>query len=367
MDATTSKTRANETTPRDVAWTTGAIATGEWRLALASVVLCTVVLLVAELAVRRFSPADVEVGGMIALHQYSEVYGWTPRPGARFLDDGQVATINANGYRGRLVATQPPPGVTRVVMLGDSVTFGLHVADDDTFAHLLDSWDNGLEVVNLAVQGYGLDQDLLKLEHEGLSYSPRIVVLNLCLDNDFADSALPVFLYDGQYPKPFYRLEGGRLVLHREQLRRSWLANLADELRHSSHLYVWLTSRKDVPQGEAADGEDWTTRRARALRDVKGVEELGFRLIQRMDDEATHRGVAFIVVLHPNKPSYRQGSQWIDDTLSSPVLEGIPVIDLRHEYLARGARWNEIALDDIGHLRPAGNRLAAQILQDLLR
>lgn len=359
---------ASTTSGREVAWTSRTRrGRGEWLLALTSVLLCACILLAAEVAVRRFGPTDGEIGGMVALHQYSEVYGWTPRPGARFLDDGRLATINAKGYRGRVVATQPPADVTRIVMLGDSLTFGVHAADDDTFGHLLDSWDNGLEVVNLAVQGYGLDQDLLKLEREGLFYSPRIVVLNVCLDNDFADTALPVFLYDGQHPKPFYRLEAGQLVLHTEHIRRSWLAHLADELGRRSQLYVWLTSGTQVPQGAGHGGEHWTLRKARALRDADGVENLSVRLIERMHAEATRHGVAFSVVLHPDKDAFQHGSQWIDALLSSPVLEGIPVIDLRREYLARGAPWNDIALDSIGHLSPAGHRLAAQILQDLLR
>jgi hypothetical protein len=299
-------------------------------------------------------------------HQYSEVYGWAPRPGAVIRDGGQLVTINAAGYRGRLVGPRAPAGVKRIVMLGDSLTFGIQVADDETFASILDSRDNGFEVVNLAVQGYGLGQDLIKLEREGLAYSPDVVVLNVCLANDLADTAMQVFLYDGRHPKPYYRIEAGKLVLHAEQLRRAWPARLADALRRHSVLYTWLTSKGPEPEAKTVPTPGWTARRAQALRDVDGVEALGFRLIDRMRRETTQRGAAFLVVLHPDKASFRRGSHWIGAFLSSPLLEGIPVIDLRREYRARGVAWREIALDGIGHLGPKGHRIAATILQDLL-
>jgi hypothetical protein len=69
-----------------------------------------------------------------------------------------------------------------------------------------------------------------------------------------------------------------------------------------------------------------------------------------------------MVVLHPDKASFRKGSPWIDSFLTSPLLAGTPVIDLRRAYLEKGARWQDITFDTIGHLTPAGHRLAAEIL-----
>jgi len=66
-------------------------------------------------------------------------------------------------------------------MLGDSVTFGSGVRDDGTFCALR-AWR--YDVVNLGVEGYGTDQELLQLEHEGLAYHPDVVVLNFTVAND---------------------------------------------------------------------------------------------------------------------------------------------------------------------------------------
>ena len=76
-------------------------------------------------------------------------------------------------------------------MLGDSITFGTRVRDFETFSYLLEHRSARYEVVNLAVEGYGTDQELLLLEDEGLRYHPDVVVLNVCVANDPLDNFLP--------------------------------------------------------------------------------------------------------------------------------------------------------------------------------
>ena len=58
------------------------------------------------------------------------------------------------------------------------------------------------------MSGYGTDQELLLLEREGFGMDPAVVVLNVCVGNDALDNALPVYLYDGVTPKPYFSLEG---------------------------------------------------------------------------------------------------------------------------------------------------------------
>ncbi|HEX6738597.1 MAG TPA: hypothetical protein VF310_10010, partial [Vicinamibacteria bacterium] len=96
---------------------------------------------------------------------YSQVYGWELRRSWRGRDpSGAPITLDAEGRR---VTPHRAAGKgRRVVMLGDSIAFGTGVADGQTFAHRLGELDPGLEVVNLAVPGYGTDQSLLRLERE---------------------------------------------------------------------------------------------------------------------------------------------------------------------------------------------------------
>jgi hypothetical protein len=300
---------------------------------------------------------------MAELHEHSELFGWTPRAGSRLLLRGRPTTINLNGHRGAEVERERTPGIRRIVMLGDSIAFGTHVADHETFAHLVDVADAGLEVVNLAVQGYGIDQALLKLEHEGLGYSPDLVVLNVCVDNDLVDTALPVFLYDGRYPKPYFRMVGDQLVLYRESLTRSPVEQVAAGLRRHSSLYAWLTSSSPGDDSTAAEPH-WTQRKARALEEAESVRRLCLRLVARMRRIAALHGADLAVVVHPNRVSFLEGSSWADAFARAPALPGLRVFDMRREYRERGLRWEELALDGIGHLSAAGHRAAATILRE---
>jgi hypothetical protein len=111
---------------------------------------------------------------------YHPVLGWVLKPNIRNLHvfDGTVLNSNSRGIRG---LTEYPyersAAHPRMVVLGDSFTFGSEVADEDTFSHVLESSIPGAEVINLGVQGYGHDQMLLYLQREGIKYRPDIVMV----------------------------------------------------------------------------------------------------------------------------------------------------------------------------------------------
>ena len=295
------------------------------------------------------------------LHRYSEVYGWEPRPGARVEAGDRLTTINSLGFRGREVA--PRPEVMRVMLVGDSIAFGIGVADHETFASRLDG--QGLEVVNLAVEGYGPEQSLLRLEREGLALAPDVVVMNLCLDNDFADAGLPRFLYDGVHRKPLFRLESGRLVEQDAHLRLTAAQRFGLGLRESSRLVELLGAA--VSRGHGAS-EHWLDRKQRALRDRDRAIDLVAALLARMRDVAEAVGAEFLVVVHPDELGFRRRSRWVNSLRRSPWLAGVSLVDMRERYRARGLRFSDVALDAVGHLSARGHREAAEVLrQELLR
>jgi GDSL-like Lipase/Acylhydrolase family len=295
------------------------------------------------------------------LHRYSEVYGWEPRPGTQLPAEG--VSINPAGYRGREVDRTPSPNAARVLVLGDSIAFGIGVSDDETFASLLDS-QPGLEAVNLAVEGYGPGQSLLRLEHAGLAFRPALVLMNLCLDNDFADAMLPRFLYDGVHPKPFFRIDAGRLVLEDAHLRLGTRGRLGLAIRERSRL-VELLGR--IAAGEPATAaEHWLDCKQRALADPDAAVGLVTAILSRMRDESEAAGAGFLVAIHPDEMGYRRHSPWINALARAAEPAGLRLVDMRQRYRARGLRFSDISLDAVGHLSPRGHREAAAILGEEL-
>ncbi len=94
---------------------------------------------------------------------------YEPRPGA--------GEFNAQGYRGEPVPLERTPGVHRIVVMGDSVAEGLGVGHATRFTSLLsEELGDGVEIVNLAVRGYNLRQEVAYLQERGLAYRPDHVV-----------------------------------------------------------------------------------------------------------------------------------------------------------------------------------------------
>lgn len=331
-------------------------------LALASLALLALGLLAAELTARVLAP------GYLARtrgpHVFSRTLGWSSRKGLSAEADGARVSVNARGYRGRALALPRPRGLTRVVVLGDSIAFGLHVSDDETFPSLLDARPNGLEVANLSVLGYGPDQELLVLERDGLPLEPDVVVLFFCLANDFAEAMLPVSLYDGRSPKPRFHLEQGRLVLDATAVSLTPLASTLQQLADHSHLYNRVASL--VPRGPAPPGPHWRERYAQALQDEERALRTSLAIVGRMQELCVPRGIRFLVALMPDRFSYRTKPPLAERFAAALAAAGIEVLDLSRRFRDDGLRLTDVALDGTGHLSPDGHRRVSEALEAVI-
>lgn len=337
----------------------------ELLLAGASLLALGLGLWCAELAFRAWAPpAELEGRALADLHVYSERYGWEPRPRFRGRVAGARVTINARGYRGRLHAARPTPGRPRWLLLGDSVTFGYRVHDEQTFAHLLEAGGRA-EALNLAVEGWGTGQQVLRLEHELARARATGVVLNLCLENDVVDNWLGAHLYDGRSPQPYFRLEQGRLVLHDAHLRLPAWRRPGPWLERHSLLFARL-ARAPAPPPPPGAGARWRVAKEQVLRDPRPALELTLALLRRADQLCRAAGARLLVVLHPNKRALQGRASLREALLSAPELDGIERLDLAQSYLERGLTPAELFLDGSGHLTPRGHELVAELLRERL-
>jgi hypothetical protein len=153
--------------------------------------------------------------------------GWRSRAGIRDMPvfKGKVLNTNAEGFRGaRDFPMQKDSGKTRMVLIGDSFTFGEIVSDDETFAAVLQRDFPNTEILNLGIHGYGHDQMLIHLREQGLRYHPDIVILGYIPADqsrnllDFRSYAKPRFVLDGDS----LRLTGSPVPSPEEMLRMDW-------------------------------------------------------------------------------------------------------------------------------------------------
>jgi lysophospholipase L1-like esterase len=275
-----------------------------------------------------------------------------PRANFDGFSEGSWVRTNSLGLRERELPQEKPPATRRVVFLGDSVTFGAGVLDEQAFPRLLEAdlrRDGPVETVNAAVVGYNTEQELARFETAGLRYQPDVVVLTFVV-NDLLDS---FSIFDHQYD-PTGLLAGPKI----------WL-------RRNSHLYRFV---QNTYWRISLELRRTQTERAEAPRPRARVEE---RLSQvtAIADLAGANGAAFLLVLYPdnlNDP-VSAGPSGARTTVREELLaladrSGYPVVDLTSALGdVRDPRAREFRLREDPHPSPAGHRAIAEALAGPLR
>ncbi len=257
-----------------------------------------------------------------------ESVGWVP--GARGTSFDAVFEIDERGFR-RIA--EPVEAAEALVLLGDSVTAGVGVPAQETFAGLLQARNPNVRVVDTAVIGYSID-DYVTVLRELLDRGEPIrrAVAFLCL-NDVAERMVP---------------ETARTSIERARYG----------LRDGSVLYQWLkgilTDRslvyyQDVEGRYAAANPDWERLSA-------GLAEL--------DEIAARHGIALGAVLLPYEAQLRGRvpDRFAPQRMILARLAelGIPALDLAPAFAAPGLVPATLFLwKDAMHLSPDGHRLTA--------
>ena len=96
------------------------------------------------------------------------------------------ARTNAHGQRDRERSLEKPPGVRRVLLLGDSVVEGYGLREEETMSRRLEGLypDGTTEVLNFGVAAYCTRAEIELLEVKGLRFDPDVAVL-VFVENDF--------------------------------------------------------------------------------------------------------------------------------------------------------------------------------------
>jgi hypothetical protein len=140
-----------------------------------------VAMLLSETAVRIFYPEARDHVTPRGLVDVDSDLGWKLAPGIEVKHHSTafdvVYTTNSFGFRDKPRQSAKPPGIHRILLLGDSQIFGWGVAEAERFSNLAEERVSGLEVLNLAVPGYGLDQEILTYEEDSGAFDADEVIL----------------------------------------------------------------------------------------------------------------------------------------------------------------------------------------------
>jgi len=144
-------------------------------------------LIVAETAIRVWDP-PLASPGMGQIHRASGFLEWELLPGAEGVGSlGEHYHINSAGFRDTEHPVKKQKGVHRIMVIGDSFTFGMRVNLEDTYPKQLERFLNKKsipsEVINCGVIGYNMWQHYELLKRRVVFYEPDLVILGLFEDD----------------------------------------------------------------------------------------------------------------------------------------------------------------------------------------
>jgi lysophospholipase L1-like esterase len=336
-------------------------------LALAGA-LC--VLLLAELAVRLFGlgPEFQVVHRRVFQLSDNPLLEYELRPGA---PDGD-GRINSAGFRDREFAREKPPGVFRIVVIGDSVTFGHPDFSRESYTkhleRLLNAASGGLafEVLNLGVIGYDVTRSAERLRLLGLPHQPDLILYGYVL-NDPQETSV----------------EGLALLERREAAEQRFLERVErGSLRWLSGSRLFLLAQQRLrsrgraepppavplpvdPAWQAVASGDSRGEYFRALhRDPVSGERL-LAGLERIAGLGRGAGVPLVLAIFPLFLEREGGAYALSDVHAFVAREarqrGMDVLDLEPAFAAAEANGLDCSADFV-HPNELGNAIAAEAL-----
>jgi hypothetical protein len=207
--------------------------------------------------------------------------------------------INSKGLRDRETTYEKPEGNFRIVLLGDSRTFGWGVPIEKHFSNLLEGYFRNVEVINMGVSGFGVDQELLYLNSEGFRYDSDLVLTYVAHYGD--NRHMHAKRWGAS--KPRFKLVDGKLVPTNLPVVKK-----PDSQAPQSRIVRWLARYSAVfkilqarLRGSKSQ-EKQSTQKAEDEKDLQNDEfrtelyQLGEAIVYAMHEEAAKHGAAFVLV-----------------------------------------------------------------------
>jgi hypothetical protein len=317
----------------------------------------------------RVSDAVPEVGSPLSgFHQSDSYLGWIGRPNRhlhyRRPEFDTLVQLDAEGWR-QPEPPRPAEPAQRILVLGDSFTWGWGVSQGQVFTDLLQAaLPATVAVYNRGVVGFGTGQEYLLLRRELAARAYDAVVLMFFI-NDLADNT------DGKEGhRPYFELVGGDLRA-RNQPALAQASPVDQFLKEHSRAYGFVAFELGMLKrrfaGEANDERAYRDAAAVDFHDLPGYAVTA-RLLGEMQRLTRAHGTRFFLVYIPQRsefdldapfPYVRSVHAMVEDIARR---EGIPLLDLAAPFRERAKAGERLVYAIDAHWTPAGHRLAADVL-----
>lgn len=173
--------------------------------------------------------------------------------------------INSNGFRDDEIPAIKDPDEIRILVLGDSITFGVSTPKEYTFTEWAETYLNEMSrkgrisVINGGVEGIGIKDEIDILENQGLVVFPDIVIVSFYLNDGNPPDRLAAGLANPGFVRRHSVLAQ---TIYRAYKFRQYSKGEMEEAKMYGWLNVpppqdWRINRNSLLQYAAAAKKDW--------------------------------------------------------------------------------------------------------------
>lgn len=272
-------------------------------------------------------------------------------PNRNFIaDEGPLpyrVITNSQGLRSEKEFALPKPaGKFRILAIGDSLTFGPYVNQQDTYPNRLGqdlvNADINAEVINAGISGYTLEDELSYLQEKGIHLQPDLVILQV-FQNDVSD-----------YNPPTRQLFSRKLHKQSNPVF-STIYNLA---KQSATLTV-------IEKYLAAQQVKTARQKFTASVNNSSVDDLYSKYFSDLDKLESVLNQTKIPILFVFIPSYDQvdSTEYLPQTkIMERVENKYPILDLLPIFKNQQYPYSLYLLPANGHLSAYGNFITASAI-----
>ncbi len=299
--------------------------------------------------------------GALRLFHFHEVVHFMPDPDLPFVmipnqraftEIGRYpVTINSRSMREREISPEKFPSTYRLIFLGDSITYGEGIPQEDLFTvHLEEILNKDVgkevryEVWNAGVKGYNVEHEYMFFKKRCLDLRPDLVLVGYCVNDQCPNESMKQkrqsFSLKYNVTGPWKHIKESATYVAGLRLLRTTAMAIKDL---PPWYYDFITQNELTPELR----KNWETS---ALS------------LTRFSDLCMDNGIRFGIVAFPIEPQFREGydpdrpqPQTRLKQLSSKL--GILYIDLFDSFQKH--RNQKIFSDEI-HLTPYGHELTAR-------
>ena len=345
--------------------------------------LCSIifVLLLCEVSLRLGGWKVVTFYPLAGFHQFDPDLGWIQIPNHEASFRGRDFNVrirsNSLGFRDTEYPFSRQAGMKRIIVLGDSMTWGWGVEKDEIFCEVAEKEMKNIEFINLGQDAYGTAQEYLLFKKFGVKFSPDLTVLAFHYNDLYNNSGYNL-------KRPNFKLQGETLILKNRPKPLSFFRKTKQLLQKNFLFFNFIDYKYALLIKKLGKSSDITyrfvgcfnknysekTQKAWDLTEalLAEINELTHHrlLIMYIPDRLQVENETYQKALSSSKVNEKRIDMLGPNKMLNRFAEnhGIPFLDLTPYLREAHERKIPVYFKHDGHLTKEGHKLAGQTLKE---